>query len=59
MMDFISFPRPLILEQIIIQRCGGSSIPGDNQSQVGQGSEQPDLAVGAPVHCRAVGVDVL
>jgi len=30
-------------------------IPGDIQSQVGWGSEHPDLAVGIPVHCKGVG----
>jgi len=29
---------------------------GDIQDQAGQGSEQPDLAVGVPVHCRGVGL---
>jgi len=46
------------LEQID-QRGGGCSIPGDIQGQAGQGSEQPDLAVGVPVHCRGVGSDYL
>ncbi len=30
---------------------------GDIQGQAEHGSEHPDLAVGAPVHCRAVGLD--
>ena len=46
------------LEQVA-WRGGGSLIPGDAQGQAGQGSEQPDLAVGVPVHCRGVGVDQL
>jgi len=42
-------------------RSGSKSrcpIPGDIQCQAGQSSEQPDLAVGVPVHCR-VGLDDL
>ena len=31
-------------------------IPGYLQGQAGQCSEQPDLAVGAPAHCRGVGI---
>jgi len=30
----------------------GCPVPGDIQGQVGQGSEQPDLAIDVPVHCR-------
>ena len=37
------------------QRGDGCSILGDTQGQAGWGSEQPDIAVGVPVHCRAVG----
>ena len=37
----------------------GYPIPGNTQGQVGRGSEQPDLAVGVPVHCREVGPDDL
>jgi len=29
------------------------------QGQTGQGSEQPDVAVGVPAHCRGVGLDDL
>ena len=28
--------------------------PGDAQGQAGQGSEQPDLPVSVPVHCRGL-----
>jgi len=34
-------------------------IPGDSQGQAGQGSEQPDLAVGVPAYCMGVGLDEL
>ena len=34
-------------------------IPGDIQGQAGRGSEQPDLAVGVPVHCRGIGLAYL
>lgn len=44
------------LEQVAWRR-GGSPIPGDINYQTGQGSEQPDLAVSVPVHCREVGLD--
>jgi len=44
------------LEQVA-QRNDGSPIPGDIQGQAGWGSEQPDLPVGVPVHCRGVGPD--
>ena len=43
----------------VAQRGGGCPIPGDIQGQAGQGSEQPDPAVGVPVQCRAVGPDGL
>ena len=33
--------------------------PGDIQDWAGWGSEQPDGAVGVPVHCRTVGADNL
>ena len=36
-----------------------ASHPGDIHSQSGWGSEQPDEAVGVPVHCREVGPDDL
>jgi len=32
----------------------GCLIPGDTQSQAGWSSEQLDLAVGVPVHCRGL-----
>ena len=35
------------------------SNPGDIQGEAGSGSGQPDLAVNAPVHCMAVGLDDL
>ena len=38
------------------QRGGGCPIPGDTQEQAGWGSEQPDVAVGVPVHRRGVGL---
>jgi len=31
--------------------------PGGIQDQTGQSCEQPDLAVGIPVHCSGVGLD--
>ena len=34
-------------------------VPEDTQGQAGWSSEQPDVAVGAPVHYRRVGVDGL
>ena len=34
-------------------------IPGNIQGQVGQGSEQLDLAKDVPAHCRGVGLDDL
>ena len=47
-----------VLEQVA-QRSDGSLIPADSQGQAGWGSEQPDLAVGVPVHCWEVGLDGL
>ena len=32
-----------------------SYVPGGTQGQAGLGSEQPDVAAGVPVHCRADG----
>jgi len=46
------------LEQVA-QRSDGCPVSGDMQGQAGQGSEQPDLAVGVPVQCRGVGLDDL
>ena len=34
--------------------CDRCPVPGDVQGQAGQGSEQPDLAMHVPVHCRGV-----
>ena len=44
---------------LFVQRGGGSPVPGDIQGQAGPGFEQPDLAVGVPVHCRGVGLEHL
>ena len=41
------------------QRGGGYPVSGGVQGQAGQGSEQPDLAVSVPVHCRGVVLDDL
>ena len=41
----------------VAQKGGECSIPGDIKGQAGQGSEQLELAVGAPVHCREVRLD--
>ena len=38
----------------VAQRGGGYPIPGDIQGQTEWGCEQPDRAVGVPVHCRGV-----
>ena len=38
----------------VAQRGGGCPISGDVQGQPGAGTEQPDRAVGTPVHCRGV-----
>jgi len=40
----------------VAQRGGRYSIPGNIQGQTGQGSEQPDLVVDVPAHCRGVGL---
>ena len=47
-----------IIEQVA-QAGGRCAIPGDTQGQAGWGSEQPDVAVGVPVHCRGAGLDGL
>jgi len=39
----------------VAQRGGRCPIPGNIQSQVGWGSEHPDLAEDVPAHCRGVG----
>lgn len=41
------------------QRCVGCSNPGDIQGHAGPVSEQPDLGVGVPFHCRVVGLEDL
>ena len=43
----------------VAQRDGGSPVLRDTQDQAARGSEQPNLAVGVPVHCRGVGLDDL
>ena len=35
-----------------VAQRGGRCHPGDIKDQAGWGSEQPDRAVGTPVHCR-------
>ena len=45
-----------LLEQVA-QRGGRCPIPGNFECQVGQGSEQPDLAEDVPAYCRGVGLD--
>ena len=42
-----------------LPRGGGSPDLIDNQGQAGLGYEQPDLSIGASVHCRRVGLDDL
>jgi len=42
--------------QYAAQRGGGCPIPGDIQGQAGWSSEQPDVAVDVPVHCRGFGL---
>jgi len=46
------------LEQVA-QRGGECPIPGNIQGRVGQDSEQLDLLVDVPAHCRGVGLDDL
>ena len=41
------------LEQVA-QRGSGCPDPGDTQGQAGWGTEQADVAVGVPFHCRRV-----
>jgi len=41
----------------VAQRCGG--FPADIKVQDGWGSEQPDLAIDVPVHCRRGGLNDL
>lgn len=40
--------------EMVAQRVDRCPICGDIQSQAGWSSEQPDLPVGVPVHCRVV-----
>jgi len=44
---------------LVAQRGSGGPIPGNNQGQVGWGSEQSDLVEDVPAHCRGVGLDDL
>ena len=43
----------------IAQRGNGGPDPGNNQGQVGRGSEQPGLVEDVPARCGGVGLDVL
>lgn len=43
----------------VAKRGGIWPMPGNTQSQVGIGSEQPDLFKDVPTHCRGVGLDSL
>ena len=43
----------------VAQRGGRCPVPGNVQGQVGRGSEQPDLVVDVPAHCKGVGLDDL
>jgi len=43
----------------VAQRSARCPIPGNVQGQVRQDSEQPDLVVDVPAHCRGVGLDDL
>jgi len=45
--------------ELVAQRCDGCPIPGDIQGWAGSGSEQPDVAVGVTVDCRAAELDDL
>jgi len=42
----------------VAPRAGARPIPGDIKGHAGWGSEQPDVAVYVPVHCK-VGLDGL
>lgn len=48
-----------LLEHIYRRATEMISIPGETRGQAGRGSEQPDLPVSVPVHCRRVGPDGL
>ena len=41
------------------QPASGCPVPGNIPGEAGRGSEQPDRAVGVPVHCRGFGPDDL
>jgi len=43
----------------IAQKHGRYPVPGNIQSQTGQGSEQTDLDENVPAHCSGVGLDDL
>lgn len=43
----------------VVQGGGGCSVPGNVQGQVGQGSEQPDLAEDPPAYCSRFGLHYL
>ena len=43
----------------VSQRGRRCPIPGNIEGQVGWGSEQPDLVVDAPAHCKGLGIDDL
>jgi len=50
--------RVVTLEQDS-ERGGRFPLPGSMHSQVGPGSEQPDLVEDIPAHCRGLGLDDL
>ena len=41
---------------LVAQRGGGCPILADIQGHARPGSEQPDLSVDVPLHCRGVGL---
>ena len=45
--------------ELVAQRCGACSVPGDFQGEAESGPGQPDLPVHVPVHCRGDGLDGL
>ena len=57
-MTFFYSEGSMELEQVA-QRGGRCPIRGNIQSQIWQGSEQPDLVEDAPAHCKEVGLDGL
>lgn len=48
--------REVVTREVVV---GISPVPRDIQSQTGQGSEHPDLAVNTSVHCQRVELDNL